>query len=127
MSYLDVRDVARAAAKVLLGGEHAGKTYQLNGPEALLSTQVADKIAKHSGRAVTYVDIPMEAQRKAMLDMGMPEWQVRALLDLQMYYVNGKGGDVDDVLEPLIGRRPITMDEFLEENAAAFRQEARTA
>lgn len=127
MSYLDVRDVGTAAAKALAGQEHVGKIYELNGPEALTSTEIADKIAKHAGRSVTYVDIPMEVQRKSMLDMGMPDWQVTALLDLQLYYVNGQGGEVDRVLQGLLGRPLITMDQFLSENAAAFREQAANA
>jgi uncharacterized protein YbjT (DUF2867 family) len=127
MSYVDVRDVAGVAAKILSGGEHSGKIYELNGPQALTSNELADKIAKASGRAVQYVDIPMEAQRKSMLEMGMPEWQVTALLDLQQYYVNGKGGSLDNLLQHLLGRPPITMDEFLKENAAAFREQAANA
>jgi len=126
-SYIDVRDVARAVAKTLSGKEHAGKIYELNGPEALTASEVAEEIAKHSGRPVKYVDIPMEAQRKSMLDLGMPAWQVTALLDLQQYYVNGKGREVDDVLQRVVGRPPITMDEFLAENAAAFREQSATA
>src|SRR5713226_870214 len=35
VSFLDVRDIAVVAAKVLAGGEYSGKTYELNGPEAL--------------------------------------------------------------------------------------------
>jgi len=127
MSYVDVRDVAGAAAKILSGGEHAGKIYELNGPEALTANELADKISQACGRTVQYVDIPMEAQRKSMLEMGMPQWQVTALLDLQQYYVNGKGGSLDNVLQHLLGRPPITMDEFLRENAAAFREQAANA
>jgi uncharacterized protein YbjT (DUF2867 family) len=127
MSYVDVRDVAAAAAKTLSGGAHMGKVYELNGPEALTATELATKIGKAAGREVKYVDIPTEAQRKAMLDMGMPEWQVTALLDLQQYYVNGKGGEVDGVLEDLLERAPILMEEFLLENAAAFREQAAKA
>lgn len=127
IGYLDVRDVASAAAVALSGGQHAGKIYELNGPEPLSSSEVADKIARHSGRAVKYVDIPMEAQRKAMLDLGMPAWQVTALLDLQLYYIKGQGGQVDDVLHQLLGRPPLTMDQFLAENAAAFREQSATA
>jgi uncharacterized protein YbjT (DUF2867 family) len=127
MSYVDVRDLAAAAAETLKGGSHAGKIYELNGPEALTSSEIADKIARHSGRPVKYVDIPMEAQRKAMLDLAMPEWQVTALVELQQYYVNGKGGDVDDVLQTVIGRSPMAMDDFLKENAAAFRVQAANA
>jgi len=127
MSYVDVRDVAAAAATVLRGGEHIGKIYELNGPEALTPAAVADKIARHTGRSVKYVDIPMTTQRKTMLEMGMPEWQVTALLDLQQYYVNGEGGGVDSVLQTLIRRAPITLDEFIKENGAAFREQAAKA
>jgi uncharacterized protein YbjT (DUF2867 family) len=126
-SLLDVRDIAAVAAKSLAGGEHAGKIYELNGPEAISYTELAKKISKVALREVRYVDIPMDAQKKAMLDQGMPEWLTTALLDLQQYYVNGKGGETDGLLQKLLGRAPITMDEFLKENAAEFRPQAAKA
>lgn len=121
VSFLDVRDVAAVAAKALAGGEHSGKTYELNGPEALSYWELAGKISTHSGLSVQYVDIPAESHRKAMLERGMPEWQAEALLDLQAYYVKGKGAKVDNLLEQLLGRAPITMDQFLAEFAHEFR------
>jgi len=125
VSFLDVRDIAAVAARVLSGGEHRGKTYELNGPEALTYADVAERISKHAGRAVQYVDIPPDAQRKAMLDQGMPVWQVDVLLELQEYYTSGKGGGVDPLLlQNLLGRPPITMDRFLAEVAAEFRSQA---
>src|SRR5262245_46006047 len=127
MSYVDVRDVAAAATATLKGAEHAGKIYEVNGPEALTSSEIAAKIARHAGRSVKYVDIPMDAQRKAMLDMGMPGWQVSALVELQQYYLSGKGGEVDSTLKNLLHRSPMTMDEFLKENAPAFRQQHASA
>ena len=126
-SFLDVRDIAVVAAKALAGGEHAGKTYELNGPEAIDYTELARKMSRVSGREVEYVDIPMDAQKKAMLEQGMPEWQVTALLDLQQYYLNGKGGETDGLLQKLLGRAPITMEEFLTENANEFRDQAANA
>jgi uncharacterized protein YbjT (DUF2867 family) len=126
-SYLDVRDIALVAAKALSAGEHSGKTYELNGPEALTYAELADKISKHARRAVQYVDVPAEAQRKAMLDRGMPAWQVDALLDLQGYYTSGNGGAVDQLLQKLLGRPPITMDSFLAESASEFRTQAASA
>ena len=99
---------------------HEGKTYELNGPEALTCEEVAERISRHAGIQVRYVDIPAETQRKAMLDQGMPEWQVTALLGLQEYYTGGKGGSIDGVLEGLLGRPPTRMDQFLTEFAAAF-------
>jgi uncharacterized protein YbjT (DUF2867 family) len=124
VSSIDVRDIAVVAANALAGGEHKGKTYELNGPEALTYAELAAKISKHAGRAVQYVDIPVEAQRKAMLDQGMPPWQVDALLDLQEYYTSGNGGAVDALLPRLLGRPAITMDRFLAEVAGEFRNQA---
>jgi uncharacterized protein YbjT (DUF2867 family) len=126
-SFLDVRDIAVVAAKSLGAGEHAGKIYELNGPEAINYTELAKKVSKVAGREVKYVDIPMDAQKKAMLDQGMPEWLTRALLELQQYYLNGKGGETDGLLQKLLGRALITMDEFLQENAAEFRPQAAKA
>jgi len=119
-SYLDVRDIAAVAAKALRSSELDGKTYELNGPEALTCAEVAERISRHAGIAARYVDISAAAQRQAMTDQGMPEWQVTALLELQEYYTGGRGGTVDGVLERLLGRPPVTMDQFLEEFAGAF-------
>jgi uncharacterized protein YbjT (DUF2867 family) len=123
-SYVDVRDIAAVAAKALQGGAHDGKTYELNGPEALTCAEVAEKIARHAGIAARYVDIPVQAQRQAMLEQGMPEWQVTALLELQAYYTGGQGGTLDGALGGLLGRPPITMDQFLAEYAREFRAQA---
>src|SRR5258708_7202607 len=126
-SFLDVRDIALVASKALTGGEHAGKIYELNGPDALNYTELAAKISKHAGRGVNYVDIPMEAQRRAMLDQGMPEWQVKALLELQEYYLAGQGGSIDGLLQKLVGGPPVSMDQFLAEFAGEFRAQATNA
>jgi uncharacterized protein YbjT (DUF2867 family) len=124
-SVIDVRDVGLAAAKALIApAEHAGKTYELNGPEALSNDEIAARISRITGQTVRYVDIPEEAQRKSTLDLGMPEWQVTALLELQEYYMTGKCGAVTDVLPKLLGRPSITLDQFLNEFKDSFRGQA---
>ena len=113
-SVIDVRDIAEVAAKILAApNEHNGKTYELNGPEAVSNDEVAERISRATGRTVKYVDIPEEAQRKAMLDAGMPEWQVKALLELQEYYRERENAaTVTDVLPQLLGHAPRTLDRF---------------
>jgi uncharacterized protein YbjT (DUF2867 family) len=121
-SYIDVRDIAGAATNILLSPEkHYGQTYELNGPEAVTYTELAARISRVAGKPVQYVDIPEAAQRKSMLELGMPAWQVEALLELQQYYVSGKGGDLDQILVGLLERGPRTLDAFLHESASAFR------
>jgi len=120
ISYVDVGDIAVVAVKALHGGAHAGKTYELNGPEAISNQELAKRISKVAGRTVSYVDIPESAQREAMLGMGMPEWQATALLDLQQYYKQGGGAKTDGLLQSLIERAPVTLDQYLKVNAKEF-------
>lgn len=127
VSYLDVGDIAVVAAKALKGGVHAGKTYELNGPEAISNQELAKRISKVAGRTVNYVDIPESAQREAMLGLGMPEWQVTALLELQQYYKQGGGAKTDGLLQDLIERDPVTLDQYLTANAREFRDQAASA
>ena len=128
ISYLDVRDIAAAAAKILAApAAHGEKIYELNGPEAVTNAELARRISRVAGRTVQFVDIPEAAQRKSMLELGMPEWQVDALLDLQRYYTGGQGGEVDDVLRNLLGRAPVTLDQFLSEFRESFREQAARA
>jgi uncharacterized protein YbjT (DUF2867 family) len=121
-SFIDIGDIAAVAAAALLDARHDRQTYELNGPEALTYADVAGKITQHTGIEARYIDIPESAQRQAMLDQGMPDWQVAALLDLQRYYTSGQGGTVDGLLAQLLGRAPRTLDTFLLENAALFRE-----
>jgi len=128
ISHLDLRDIAVAATKILRSpAQHAGKIYELNGPEALSYAEVAEKISKATGRNVQYVDIPAGAQRKVLSDMGMPDFMITALLELQEYYASGKASKVDGTLESLIHRAPTKMDDFLKEFADQFREQAAKA
>src|ERR1700732_1805902 len=53
ISHLDLRDIAVAAAKILRSPlQHAGKIYELNGPEALSYGEIAEKISKATARKV---------------------------------------------------------------------------
>jgi len=120
-SYIDVRDVAAVAAKTLTTDGRAGKIYELNGPEAITQDDLAKRIAAKSGREVKHVNIPREAHQKAMLDLGMPAWQVTALIELQDYYVSGRTAAVDGVVEKVLRKPARTMDAFLTEYANEFR------
>jgi uncharacterized protein YbjT (DUF2867 family) len=126
LSLIDVRDIAAIVAKVLSNpAAFAGETIELNGPEAFSCTEIAAKISRAAGRTVQFVNIPEAAQGKAMLDLGMPEWQVNALLELQQYYtVAGKGADVAPPIKEFLGRAPIKLDQYLNENKDIFRSQA---
>ncbi|HVP54337.1 MAG TPA: SDR family oxidoreductase [Candidatus Eisenbacteria bacterium] len=120
IGFVDLRDVAAVAAKVLTTDSHMGETYTLTGPEALTYTQVAEKLSALLGTPVRYVDLTQEQLRQSMRDMGIPPWQVEALADLQAYYTDGPGAKVTGDVQEVLGRGPIPFDQFLRDYAAAF-------
>jgi uncharacterized protein YbjT (DUF2867 family) len=127
VAFVDVRDIGAVAAKVLTSDGHAGNNYVLTGPEALTYDEVAESVGKLLGRSIQYVDVPPTELRKSMLATGMPEWLVDALLELQAYYANGPGGKVTSDVRRILGRDPISLDQFLRDYAPSFGVQAATA
>ena len=73
------------------------------------------------------MDLPPAEFKKAILSAGMPEWSADALLDLQRLYREGKASLVTNDIQRLIGRKPITFDQFARDYAFAFQTEAKAA
>lgn len=120
-AFIDVRDISAFIVKTLTTSGHENKIYELNGPEAVTYNELAARISTVAGKAAQYVDLPPAELGKAMLATGMPQWLVEALLELQRYYTEGGGGQVDSVVKDIIGREPIHLDQYLRENAEAFK------
>jgi len=58
------------------------------------------------GREVKHVNIPREAHQKAMLDLGMPAWQVNGVIECAGLHVSGRAAAVDGVVEECwVGQR----------------------
>jgi len=126
-SYVDVKDVAAVAAKVLTSEGHSGKVYELNGPEAITQDELAKRIAAKAGRAVRHITVSPDEYRKGLLDAGVPEWMANAELDLQGYFQSGKAAVVDGLIAKLLGRPEGTIDMFLSEVADEFREQKANA
>jgi len=101
-------DYAEAAAVVLVGAGHEGKTYELAGDEAYTLTELAAEISNQSGKTIPYSNLA-EAEYAAILkSFGLPDGLAEMLADSDTGA--SKGGLFDDskVLSKLIGR-PTTL------------------
>ncbi|MCX8255274.1 hypothetical protein RHAL1_01164 [Beijerinckiaceae bacterium RH AL1] len=123
VSLIDVRDIGDVVASILgAPAPHVGKTYELNGPEALSNADIAERLSRAIGTPVAYVDIPEAAQREAMLGAGMPDWQVTAVLQLQDYYRSGRCAATSPIIAEITGKPQRTLDAYLAENVQLFRR-----
>jgi uncharacterized protein YbjT (DUF2867 family) len=122
ISLIDARDVAAVAAVVLReGSRHAGKCYELTGPEALSFADIAAHLGTAAGRPVMYVDVPSEDARKAMLQRGMPEWLVDNVLALHACFRTGQWSAVEPAVREVTGSPARSFLEFAREHGDVLR------
>jgi uncharacterized protein YbjT (DUF2867 family) len=113
-------DIAEVGEVALTTGAHAGRTYELTGPEPLTVPDQVAVIADAAGRAVRYEALTPEQGGDRMRAMGMD--------DPTIEYVLGWRADppawttrASDTVERVTGRPARTFAEWARENADAFR------
>ena len=97
-------DFAAAAASVLTGEGHENRVYELGGDEAFTLAELAEIIARESGRPVTYRDLPEEEYTGVLTGFGLPEAFARVLADSDRGIARGELFTDSGDLSRLIGR-----------------------
>jgi len=118
--FVDIRDIAAVAAATLIEAGHEGKAYEITGPEAFSHADIAALFSKLLGKPVKFVDVPASAAKDGMLKAGLPEWAADAINELSEQMKQGHFATVTDVVRTVGKKTPITLDQFIRENKAAF-------
>ena len=121
VSHVDARDVAAVAAHVLTSDGHDGATYTVTGPRALTYAEVAEHFSTALGKTVSYIDVPPEGARAAMVDAGLSPWLADGLVELNARYRAGGASVVTDEVQKATGHQPRTVEGFLGDHLTAFR------
>ena len=117
---VDARDIAAVAIYALTVKGHENKTYLLTGPKAVSYDDVAKSLTKHLGREIKYIPVELEASRKEMIKSGMPEWLADDLTTINKSYSEDKGSDLSGDVEKVIGQKPISLEEFIQDYKSRF-------
>lgn len=72
-------DFAEAAAVVLTGEGHEGRTYELAGDEAYTLADLAAELSSQAGRPIPYRDLPEAEYAAALAGMGLPDALARMI------------------------------------------------
>lgn len=112
-TFVDPRDVAAVAVKVLAGTGHDGATYELTGPEFVSYAHAAERLGKAIGTAVKLVDVRGDTARAGLLSAGLPPSQADALLMLFDGIRAGKVYPPTQTVAELLGRPARSLDDWL--------------
>ena len=120
-------DVARVVATLLENPQpHIGKIYHLTGPQSENMQFYAQEYSKALGRPITFQDIPVEPWRDALLERRWPVHVVSHLAAMADLHRAGRFDRMSDEVLTLTGQRPMSVQEFVRKNAAAFTMRAPT-
>ncbi|MCO6007242.1 NAD(P)H-binding protein [Actinoallomurus purpureus] len=116
---VDPDDIAEVAAVVLVKDEHAGRTYELTGPEPTNPRERTQVIGDALGTPVTFVEQTRAEARAQMLQF-MPEPVVEGTLSILGEPMPAEQRVSPDI-EHLLGRPPHSFADWAARNIAAFR------
>jgi len=119
IALVDTRDVAAAAVAALTEEGHAGKTYDLNGPELLDGYAQAAAFSKVLGRTVNYLDVTAEAFIGQLKHFGLPLWLVEAL-GVAVASPVIPGDQSGATIERILHRKPGTLEQFVRDYRSEF-------
>jgi len=109
---IDLRDIADCAEHCVLSDTHDNKIFTLTGPESLSFYDIANRLSKIMGRAIRYIDVPLEAVGQSILKSGMGEWYAEVICDLCRVYRENWGDSTMADVAQLTGHQPRSFDRF---------------
>ena len=110
------QDCAAAAATVLVSEGHAGRTYDITGPEAFSQQELADVLSEVSGRRVEVVRMGDRMLTWGLMKNGVGKPVARAIVAFGKAIREGYYAHVDPSASQLMGREPHTLRDVLVAN-----------
>jgi uncharacterized protein YbjT (DUF2867 family) len=120
-AFIHSADIAALAAKVMTDRSHPGESLAITGPQALTFAQAGETIGNAIGKPIEFQPIPDEEAARRFAATGASAEDVEAHIALWRGIREGRLGMVTDTVEKILGREPIGLDQWAQENVAAFR------
>jgi uncharacterized protein YbjT (DUF2867 family) len=125
--FVDAEDIADVAVAALLEDGHAGRVYELTGPQALTHGEAIAEIARASGRDVRYEPISLADFVAGATADGVPADLVDLLAYLYGEVLVESNAAVADGVRQALGREPRTFADYARRTAATGVWTARAA
>lgn len=119
-SFIDARDIAAVAVRLLTSHDQDNRDFDLTGPESLTHAEVAQALANETGRKIVFEEIAPDALRKGFLASGVPADYTEFLLVILDYLKQGYNERSTGEVKRLLGREPIAFARYAKDQRAAW-------
>ena len=123
-SFIDARDIAAVAARLLTTNDVDNRDFDLTGPAALTHADVARVIGKAIGREVRYEDIEPDVLRQGLLAAKLPADYVEFLLVILGFLEQGYAERTTTTVRELLGHDPISFEVYAQQHRDAWKKAA---
>ena len=120
-AFIHSDDIAAVATKALTTRQYDGQSLTITGPEALSFAEVTEKIGSAIGRRIVFQPISDEEARQRYSATGASAPDIDAHVSLWRAIREGRLVTVTNTVERVLRRKPIALEQWALENAAAFR------
>ena len=114
-SFTSRSDMASAGVAVLTTDGHDNKTYEISVPESLSFYDIAAILTELSGKQIHYAAPDAATFTAAMKQAGVPDMGIMMTASFCTGIAQGEFDFPDHTLEKLIGRKPLSIKEFLKQ------------
>ena len=119
-AFIHSEDIAAVSILALTTGNYEGQSLPITGPDALTFGEVTARIGAAIGKSLTFLSISDHEARQRYSAISGSEAETEAHVALWRAIREGRLGTINDNVERILGRKPIGLDRWIAENAAAF-------
>ena len=119
--FIHSEDIAAVSVRALTTRDYIGQALPITGPGALSFPEATTRIGNAIGRQLKFEQISDEEAGQRFSATGASREEILAHVELWRAIREGRLGTVTDMVERVLGRKPIGIDQWVQENAGAFR------
>ena len=119
-SFIDVRDIADVVVRLIATDDLNNQAFDITGSQALDHDEVAAILSRVTGRHIVYQQIAPQQLKEGLLQAGLPEDYADFLLLILSYFAQGHSEAVTGSVKALLGREPITFEQYANDYRAAW-------
>jgi uncharacterized protein YbjT (DUF2867 family) len=118
--FIHSEDIAAVSVEALISASYVGQSLSITGPDSLTFGEATATIAKAIGESLKYQAISDEEARQRYSKVSGSLEETEAHVALWRATREGRLANVTHEVEHILGRKPITLTQWAEENAKSF-------